>query len=200
LLLQYNLIIFGIIVVEQINKVMRLSNFKNKDKLELVKLEYSTNAFEPVLEEENINYHYNVLSKGYVDRFNAGEGDIEFNRAGALLHNIWWPQLKEPKTNNKPTGSSKDFIETHFGSWEDFRDQFTDKCMYLQGSGWVYLAKNGEIKTIQNHQWKTDIIFILDCWEHAMPSFTVKKDYIKVIWRLIDWTVISDRINLTAKS
>ena len=102
--------------------------------------------------------------------------------------------------NNKPIGSSKLFIEKHFTSWEDFRDQFNDQAMLLQGSGWIYLAKDGSIKTIHNHQWKNDILLIIDLWEHAMPSYTVKKDYLKVIWQIINWSVISDRVNLIAKA
>lgn len=179
---------------------MKLSNLKNKDQLELVPLEFEFDNLEPVLAEDNVKYHYQVLSKGYVDRYNAKEGDQTFNKAGALLHNIWWPQLTKPKLNNKPSGSSLTFIEQHFDSWEDFRDQFNDEAMKLQGSGWVYLAKDGSIKTIHNHQWKNDIVLVIDLWEHSMPSFTTKKDYMKVIWRVIDWSVISDRINLVAKS
>ena len=75
---------------------------ESKDKLTLVELPYEMNALEPVMERKVVEFHYKVLSKGYVDRYNTGEGDPEFNRAGALLHNLFWPMLQKPKVNNMP--------------------------------------------------------------------------------------------------
>jgi superoxide dismutase len=47
----------------------------------------------PVLSKDNVEYHYNVLSNGYVDRYNNGEGDPDFNYGGAMLHNIFWSTI-----------------------------------------------------------------------------------------------------------
>jgi len=53
---------------------------KNREsKLEAVKLPYKMSELSPVLSEENIDYHYNVLTKAYVRRYNDGEGDPDFN-------------------------------------------------------------------------------------------------------------------------
>ena len=49
----------------------------------------------PVLSKDNVDYHYNVLSKGYVDRYNKKEGDPKFNYGGAMLHNLFWTQVKK---------------------------------------------------------------------------------------------------------
>ena len=46
-----------------------------EESLILEKLPYSIGDLAPILSKENVDYHYNVLSKGYVDRYNAGEGD-----------------------------------------------------------------------------------------------------------------------------
>lgn len=168
---------------------------ENKEKITLVDLSIGYKDLEPVMDEETFEFHYNVLSKGYVDRYNAGEGDLEFNKAGALLHNLWWPQLKEPKISNNPRGISKDFIERHFDSFDDFKLEFNDIAAKIQGSGWCYLAKDGSIKTIPNHKWRNDIIVLIDCWEHSTNQYEVRKDYLKKIWRLINWDVINDRLN-----
>jgi superoxide dismutase, Fe-Mn family len=175
---------------------MKLQEFsESKDRLQLEELPCKISALEPEMDKKTVDYHYNTLSKGYVDRFNKGEGDAEFNKAGALLHNVWWPQLQAPKAANKPAGKSLAFIEEHYNSWEDFRDTFNDVANTIQGSGWCYLAKNGDIKMIANHKWKNDIILLIDLWEHAFDPFETRKEYLKKIWRLINWNVINDRLN-----
>ena len=70
--------------------------------------------------------------------------------------------------------------------------------MGIQGSGWVYLAKNGEIKTIKNHQIKNDIILLIDWWEHAwaLDYQSDKKKYLENQWKIINWNVISARVGL----
>lgn len=178
---------------------MRITNLREtKEKLILVDLPYAFDDLEPVLDKDTVEHHYKVLSKGYVERFNNGDGDAEFNKAGALLHNVWWPQLKSPKINNLPSGISAEFIEKHFGSYEDFKIDFNTKAANLQGSGWCYLSDAGEIKTIPNHKWKNDIILLIDCWEHSYNPFEIRKDYLKKIWRLINWSVINDRLNASS--
>jgi Fe-Mn family superoxide dismutase len=70
--------------------------------------------------------------------------------------------------------------------------------MGIQGSGWVYLSKNGQIKTITNHAIKHDIILLIDWWEHswALDYQADKQKYLNNIWRIINWSVINDRLTL----
>ena len=123
---------------------------EDKQKLELKKLSYSNGSLAPVLSKANIDNHYGKLAKGYVDRYNKGEGDATFNEAGAYLHNIFFPQLRTPKNANVPTGSSLALINQHFGTFTDFKKQLEEEAMKLQGSNWIYLSRSGQIKTIKN--------------------------------------------------
>ena len=66
---------------------------KREQSLTLEKLPYGTDELSPVLSKENVEYHYKVLSKGYVERYNNKEGDPDFNYGGAKLHNLWWLSL-----------------------------------------------------------------------------------------------------------
>jgi Fe-Mn family superoxide dismutase len=68
--------------------------------------------------------------------------------------------------------------------------------MKLQGSHWIYLSKNGTIKTIPNHQKRTDIALLIDWWEHAwaLDYGTDKKKYLANIWRIINWDVVNQRM------
>ena len=183
---------------DQLNNHMKLqdlSESKAKEQLKLVELPYSMSALEPIMERKVLEFHYNVLSKGYVDRYNRGEGDPEFNRAGALLHNLWWPQLQKPKVNNRPRGKVMDLMDKAHGGWDEFKDTFTETALALQGSGWCYMAKNGEIKTLKNQSWRSDVLMPIDLWEHSYTPFTLRKDYLKTIWRIIDWDVINHRLS-----
>lgn len=168
-----------------------------KETLELVDLPYAENALEPVMSADTVRLHYGVLSRGYVDRFNKGEGDPEFNKAGAMLHNLFWPQLQSPRTSG-PKGSSLALIEKVHGGYEDFRDVLVEEGARLQGSGWVYLSRDGSIKTLKNQTWKNDVIMPLDVWEHSyiMDYGADRRKYLRALLRCINWNVINDRLNL----
>ena len=72
---------------------MKLESVKTRT-ITQTPLPYKQSALEPVLSAKNIDYHYGHLYRGYVDRYNAHEGDREFNRAGAFLHDIFFTQFR----------------------------------------------------------------------------------------------------------
>jgi Fe-Mn family superoxide dismutase len=163
-------------------------------KLKIDALPYSTTALAPVISKQTIDYHYEHLAKTYAKRYNAGEGDPDFNQAGVFLHNILFAQYRSPKDANNPTGKIKDFIEKHFDTFAKFKDEFTKEAMAIQGSGWVYLSKSGKIKTIKNHEIKRDIVLLIDWWEHAwaLDYQWDKKEYLNNQWRIINWDHINE--------
>ena len=177
---------------------MRATEFltESKEQLELVKLPYAKTALSPVMSQSTINNHYGKLAKGYVDRYNKGEGDKTFNAAGAYLHNLFFPQLRAPRSTNKPLGAIKTLIERKFKTFDNFKEEFAEKAMKLQGSHWIYLSKNGTIKTIPNHQKRTDIALLIDWWEHAwaIDYGADKAKYLKNIWKIINWDIVNQRL------
>lgn len=167
-----------------------------KDKLEQAALPYSRRDLYPAMSEDTLNYHYGKLYKGYVDRYNSGEGDPDFNEAGAFLHDIWFTQFQELGGSNSPTGASEALINRKFGDFDKFKAAVEEEAMKIQGSGWVYMSRSGEIKTIKNHQIKRDIALLIDWWEHAwaLDYQHDKAKYLKNLWRIINWEVINRRI------
>ena len=165
-------------------------------KLETTPLPYAENALDPVLSKESIDYHYEHLAKGYAKRYNADEGNADFNRAGNFLHNKFFPQLKPPKGANRPRGVVLELIKLNFKTWEDFKEAFKIEAMKIQGSGWVYLSTSGEIKIIKNHAVRTDICVLVDWWEHAWSTDYQwnKEKYLDNIWKIIDWDVCNERL------
>jgi superoxide dismutase len=108
-------------------------------KLETTPLPYGAKDLAPVMSADTIDYHFEHLAKGYAKRYNAGEGNPDFNRAGSFLHNKFFPQLRPVKGANRPRGAVLALIEEHFKTYEDFKEAVKEKAMKIQGSGWVYL-------------------------------------------------------------
>jgi Fe-Mn family superoxide dismutase len=159
-------------------------------------LPYDKKDLSPVLSKEALEYHYENLAKTYAKRYNAGEGDPVFNEAGVFLHNILFQQYQESTANNAPFGAVLELINTHYKSFAKFKDEFEKVAMAIQGSGWVYLSKDGKIKTITNHAIKKDIVVLVDWWEHAwaLDYQQDKKQYLENQWKIINWEYVNGRI------
>jgi len=177
-------------------KHITLNEGQTPKTLEQTPLPYNRSDLEPSISEDTIDYHYGKLYKAYVTRFNNGEGDADFNEAGAFLHDILFRQYQKPSGNNVPTAISENFINKHFKSFDNFKDAFEKEAMKIQGSGWVYLARDGGIKTIKNHQIKMDIVLLVDWWEHAwaLDYQADKKKYLANQWKIINWNLIGSRV------
>lgn len=158
-------------------------------------LPYSESALEPVLSAKNIDYHYGHLYKGYVDRYNAHEGDREFNRAGAFLHDIFFTQFCPAEDSTEP-GTAFMLLIRPYKKLSVLKDEMLEEAMKIEGSGWIYLARDGRIKTIKNHEVRDDIVLLIDWWEHAWnPDYLWdKKEYFHKIWSIIDWDHIDARL------
>lgn len=172
-----------------------------KDKLIQLTLPYADDELAPVKSKATIDYHYGTLYKAYVDRYNKSEGDDDFNEAGAFLHNIYFGQLQKPEGSNRPYDAILQFIEKHFDTFDRFKEEFEKTAMKIQGSGWAYLARDGKIKTIENHEIRNDIVLLVDWWEHAF-SLDYKADkqkYLQNLWKIINWRYINDKLSSTGE-
>ena len=178
------------------NFIKNLTEGRTLKELKQVDLKYPLDGLGRSLSKQTLSYHYGKLYKTYVDRFNKGEGDLDFNEAGAFLHSIYFSQFIKPKNSNKPTGAVLSLIEEHYTSWEKFQQAFEKTAMGIQGSGWVYLAQDGKIKTITNHAIKNDIVLLIDWWEHswALDYQADKKGYLNNQWKIIDWDYVNTRL------
>jgi superoxide dismutase, Fe-Mn family len=165
------------------------------DKLKIEPLPYGPRELSPAISRDTIDYHYDTLAKTYAKRYNANEGDLDFNEAGVFLHNILFQQYQKPTDNNLPTGKALQLIEKHHETFAKFKEEFLKVAMAVQGSGWVYLARNGEIKTIKNHEIKKDIVVLIDWWEHAwaLDYQADKKGYLENQWTIINWDHINEQ-------
>lgn len=190
-------------------------------KYELPPLPYKIDALEPYISKDIIDVHYNGHHKGYVNGANtflerlekilngqltSGQYDIQgllrglvFNINGHKLHSLYWKNMAPPgKGGGKPGGVLGDLIEKQFGSFEKFKQIFTEAANSLPGTGWTVLyydteSGNLEIMTFenhfQNHIAELPIILILDEFEHAyyLQYKNKRADYINAWWNVVNW-------------
>lgn len=164
------------------------------------RLRYEKTELAPVISEDTMKYHHDGLAAKYFERYNAGEGDADFNYGGAILHNIYFGNLTPPRAGNRPDGASLALIEDQHGSFDKFKEAFEREFMAAQGSNWIYMSTDGKIHTIHNHQYKDSmkIALLVDAWEHAwaLDYQQDKAKYLANIWRIIDWDVVNIRIGV----
>lgn len=177
------------------NFIQLLEEKSKPTDIEIIPLNFTDREVSPVLSKQTIDLHYGKLAHGYADRYNKNEGDKEFNYAGVFLHNLLFTQYREVRNNNVPNGPMKGFIDKHFKSYDNMRSMFEDEAMKLQGSNWIYLAYDGSIKTIKNHEVRNDILLLVDWWEHAflLDYGSDKQKYLREQWKIINWNVINTR-------
>ena len=100
--------------------------------------------------------------------------------------------------SNKFYTKTDDLIFSKHENYKNFKEKLIKEAMSIQGSGWVYLSKSGELKTTPNQSFKTDILMPIDMWEHSftdyIPAKDAKKKYITGMMRTINWEVINQRL------
>lgn len=193
-------------------------------KIEMPTLPYATNALEPVISEQTINFHYGKHLQNYVNTLTSLVKDTEwadksvedivkgapdgplFNNAGQVLnHALYFSQFRSPRQNNQPEGRLLEAIKTSFGSFENFKAQFTQAATTLFGSGWAWLAQQEDGKLVITKEANggnpvrqgLKPIYGLDVWEHAyyLDFQNRRADHIAASWDIVDWDVVAGRLH-----
>lgn len=187
----------------------------------LPELPYEANALEPYISKETIDFHYGKHHQGYVNKLNSlvpgtsfenatleeivkkADGGIFNNGAQVWNHSFYWNCLK-PGGGGKPSSTIADAIVDNFGSFEDFKNKFSDAAATLFGSGWAWLVKTpaNTLEIVQTANAGNPLrdgkipILTCDVWEHAyyLGYQNRRPDYIEAFFNLIDWQKVSDRL------
>jgi len=185
-------------------------------------LAYDYSALEPHISARIMELHHNKHHMAYVKganealealaearrtknplRIGALERSFAFNLSGHILHSIFWRNLT-PSGGGAPKGKLSEAINRDFGSFDDFKSQFTQTAASMMGSGWAALTwdsvgKNLVIVQIQDHQSQTAQgaapLMVLDVWEHAyyLQYETEKAKYFEALWSIWNWEDIATR-------
>ena len=159
---------------------------------ELPALPYAKDALAPHISAETIEYHYGKHHQTYVTNLNnlikgtafegksleeiirSSEGGVFNNAAQVWNHTFYWNCLA-PNAGGEPTGKVAEAIAASFGSFADFKAQFTDAAIKNFGSGWTWLVKNsdGKLAIVSTSNAGTPLttdatpLLTVDVWEHA---------------------------------
>lgn len=160
-------------------------------------LPYAMDALEPYgMKAETFEYHYGKHHKAYVDNLNklvagtdladksleevikvsygdASKTGIFNNAAQVWNHTFFWNSLK-PSGGGTPTGDLAAKIDAAFGSYDKFKEEFSNAAATQFGSGWAWLIEDaGTLKVIKTPNAENPIalnkkpLLTLDVWEHA---------------------------------
>ncbi|OGU57264.1 MAG: superoxide dismutase [Ignavibacteria bacterium GWF2_33_9] len=195
-------------------------------------LPYAYNALEPYIDAQTMEIHYSKHHAGYIQKLNAAitsqgiNNDITYdelfsnmnkynnavrnNAGGSYNHNLFW-KLLTPEKNTKPSTDLIKDIEKTFGSFDAFKEQFSNSALSVFGSGWAWLIvnKDNKLQIIttpnQDNPLMNDVavrgipILTIDVWEHAyyLKYQNRRADYIGSFWNIINWETVN---NLYSKS
>ena len=160
----------------------------------LPELPYSKDALAPHITAETLEYHHGKHHKAYVDNLNklldgkpeasksleevimSSEAGVFNNAAQIWNHTFYWNSMKAPAAGGggKPTGDLAAAIDRDFGSFDKFKEEFTQAGITQFGSGWAWLVLDGgKLKVTKTpnadlpmkHGQKA--LLTMDVWEHA---------------------------------
>jgi superoxide dismutase, Fe-Mn family len=192
-----------------------------------VALPYAYNALEPSIDSMTMDIHYNKHHAAYIKNVNdaivaeniafATEKDFFANASkisakarnnggGSWNHNFFW-QVMGPPSGGTPTGKIADAIDGAFGSFDKFKEQFTQSAMTRFGSGWAWLvSENGKLKIgstpnqdnpmMDSSELKGTALLGLDVWEHAyyLKYQNKRNEYVSNWWNVVNWNEVSKRL------
>ena len=181
-------------------------------------LPYAMDALAPTISQETLEYHYGKHHKAYVDNLNnlikGGEfenstleeivkkssGGIFNNSAQVWNHTFYWNSMS-PTGGGAPTGALADAINAKWGSFDNFKAEFSKTAVTTFGSGWAWLVKTpaGELELVSTSNAATPLttdnkaLLTCDVWEHAyyIDYRNARPKYVESFWNLVNWDFVA---------
>lgn len=200
-----------------------------EDLYSLPKLPYTYNALEPHIDKLTMEIHHSKHHQGYVTNLNKGIQTLDSNlvdkaknlnsifenmklfpevirnnAGGHYNHSLFWNIMK-PNGSGEPKGALAEAIKTTFGSFENFKNQFSEAAAKRFGSGWAWLVvANGKLEITSTPNQDNPLmnlptivskgkpILALDVWEHAyyLKNQNRRADYIASFWNVVNWEAV----------
>ena len=186
---------------------------------ELPKLPYALDALQPIISKETLEYHYGKHHQAYVTNLNnlikntefeqyslediiiKSTGGIFNNAAQVWNHTFYW-HCMTPKSSIEPSGALADAIHKKFGSFDEFKKQFSQTAITTFGSGWGWLVKNndGNLELMSTGNAGTPMqqhkkaLLTCDVWEHAyyIDYRNARPTYVENFWKLVNWEFVAE--------
>jgi Fe-Mn family superoxide dismutase len=187
---------------------------------ELPKLSYALNALEPLISQKTIEFHYGKHHQAYINNLNnlvpgtksekasletiimEADGGI-FNNGAQVWNHTFYFESFSTNGGGEPHGPLGEMIKKTYGSFGEFKSNFSKLATTLFGSGWAWLAKkpDGTLELVQEQNAGNPMrkglkpILTCDVWEHAyyLDYQNRRPDYVESFWKLIDWDIVGKR-------
>lgn len=185
-------------------------------------LPYALSALQPFVSEEQMMYHYGKHHAAYFTNLNGlvdgkpeseqslkeltakSEGPVFNNAAQAWNHSFFW-HCMTPSGGGTPTSEILCHIDRDFGSFEQFKEQFSTAAAKLFGSGWAWLAvdSEGKLEIMPLSNADTPLrhgkepVLTLDVWEHAyyIDYRNLRPKFIEGFWDVINWDFVTKNLS-----
>lgn len=196
---------------------------------ELPTLPYAYSALEPHIDARTMEIHHSKHHQAYTTNLNNAIAGTEMenmsiedilkickdkpavrnNGGGFWNHNLFW-EIMAPNAGGNPSGELAAAIDSTFGSYEAFKDEFAKAATTRFGSGWAWLCvSNGQLEICSTANQDNPLmgegcsgtpILCLDVWEHAyyLNYQNRRPDYINAFFNVINWEVVGAKF-ATAK-
>lgn len=189
-------------------------------------LGFDYNALEPHIDARTMEIHHSKHHNGYTNNLNnaleqAGISDksiekilmnldmdnmaLRNNAGGYYNHCLFW-EILNPSDKQELTGDLEGAINSDFGSFDNFKDQFSKAAATRFGSGWAWLCvKDGALEICSSANQDNPLmpgigcggtpIMAIDVWEHAyyLNYQNRRADYISAFFNVVNWRVVSDK-------
>jgi Fe-Mn family superoxide dismutase len=191
---------------------------------ELPNLPYAHDALEPHIDTRTMEIHHGKHHAGYTAKLNAAiegtanegksieeilaapglTGGLRNNGGGYYNHCLFW-EVMSPNGGGEPTGDLAAAIDKAFGSFEKFKNEFSNAAATQFGSGWAWLcAKDGALSVCSTPNQDNPLmhgecggtpVLGLDVWEHAyyLNYQNRRPDYINAFFNVVNWDEVARR-------
>ena len=195
---------------------------------ELPPLPYAYDALEPYIDAQTMTLHHDNHHASYVENLNEAiaqypelqgksveellreidtvpediRSTVRRNGGGNANHTMFW-EIMTPNGQGQPTGAIADAINTAFGDFETFQQDFNAAGEDRFGSGWAWLILNGDgmLKIVSTANQDSPFlagdypIMGNDVWEHAyyLKYQNRRGDYLDAWWNVVNWEEVNRR-------
>ncbi len=191
-------------------------------------LPYAFNALEPHIDARTMEIHHGKHHQAYVTNLNAAldkhpelhsktveellagintmpediRTAVRNNGGGHANHTMFW-EIMGPNGGGAPSGRIADAIDSAFGSFDKFKEEFKKAAVGRFGSGWAWVIDNGGKLSIESTANQDSplmdgkkIVFGIDVWEHAyyLHYQNRRPDYVDAWWNVVNWAAIDTRL------
>lgn len=211
---------------------------------ELPPLPYPKDALEPVIDAQTMELHHDKHHNAYLTKLNDAikgtewegksieeilenldklpsdkQSAVRNNGGGYYNHRLFWPVMapKGKGGGGEPTGELADAIKQKFGSFDQFKEAFSNAAATRFGSGWAWLCVSPSEGLHVTSTANQDTTFMpekfgghgkahqpilgLDVWEHAyyLKYQNRRPDYIKAWWDVVNWSQVAENYKKVKK-